>query len=516
MLTYQNPVRRGMYPDPSIVRVEDTFYMVNSTFEYYPGVALARSKDLINWEELPGIATKPEQADLRHSKSNEGIFAATIRYHEGHFYVVTTNFAEFRTFILKGTLVGDQIKWEDSRVEVDVPGIDPDLFFEDGRTYLQFTGYIDDKGTKAIRQVEINLSTGEILDGPKILTYGTGGRDVEGPHILKKDGNYYLLVAEGGTGQGHMITIFKGPSVWGPFEDEPGVNPLFTNRDRAEMSLQNVGHSDLFTDARGNWWLTCLATRPAAVGFSQITNIGRESLLYPVTWDGTWPKIYNGRPEETVDLSNYPKHAELLPTHQESSHFEDNFEKGLANGWLTLRDGLGDDLIVSNNQLVLHGRTISLAELGTPTFLGLRQAEHHESLTLTLDPDQSDLSTGSLGLMTVINVDHYAGVMLEQANDGGVDVYRDQQVADIKVHRLMGHLAGLPRTLTVTSTNATKVYEAVLGEQKVSFEVAAINLSNEALAALNTGDLQGPYVTNGATMVLDSVVRNPLGEENDG
>ncbi len=187
-----------MYPDPSMVRVEDTFYMVNSTFEYYPGVALARSKDLINWEELPGIATKPEQADLRHSKSNEGIFAATIRYHEGHFYVVTTNFAEFRTFILKGTLVGDQIKWEDSRVEVDVPGIDPDLFFEDGRTYLQFTGYIDDKGTKAIRQVEINLSTGEILDGPKILTYGTGGRDVEGPHILKKDGNYYLLVAEGG------------------------------------------------------------------------------------------------------------------------------------------------------------------------------------------------------------------------------------------------------------------------------------------------------------------------------
>jgi xylan 1,4-beta-xylosidase len=217
-----------------------------------------------------------------HSKSNEGIFAATIRYHEGHFYVVTTNFAEFRTFILKGTLVGDQIKWEDSRVEVDVPGIDPDLFFEDGRTYLQFTGYIDDKGTKAIRQVEINLSTGEILDGPKILTYGTGGRDVEGPHILKKDGNYYLLVAEGGTGQGHMITIFKGPSVWGPFEDEPGVNPLFTNRDRAEMSLQNVGHSDLFTDARGNWWLTCLATRPAAVGFSQITNIGRRAYSTPL------------------------------------------------------------------------------------------------------------------------------------------------------------------------------------------------------------------------------------------
>ena len=157
-----------MHPDPSVVRVDDTNYLANSTFEYYPGVTVMTSKDLLNWKTMGGVATVPEQADLRKSKSNEGIFAANIRYHDGYFYVITTNFAEFKTFIIRGKLNSDaRIEWEKSRVEIDVPGIDPDIYFEDGHTYVQFTGYIDDKGTKAIRQVEIDLTTGKILDGPK-------------------------------------------------------------------------------------------------------------------------------------------------------------------------------------------------------------------------------------------------------------------------------------------------------------------------------------------------------------
>uniref|UniRef100_UPI00067F13AA family 43 glycosylhydrolase n=1 Tax=Ligilactobacillus agilis TaxID=1601 RepID=UPI00067F13AA len=139
---YQNPIRRGMYPDPSIVLVDDTYYLVNSTFEYYPGIALSKSKDLVNWEAMPSVARKTSQADLRTAKSNEGIFAVCIRYYNNYFYVVTTNFAEFKTFIIRGKFNEDksQIIWEDSRVEVNVMGIDPDLFFEDGKSYLQFTG----------------------------------------------------------------------------------------------------------------------------------------------------------------------------------------------------------------------------------------------------------------------------------------------------------------------------------------------------------------------------------------
>lgn len=134
MKTYKNPIRRGMYPDPSIVNVNGTFYMVNSTFEYYPGISLARSKDLLNWETLPGIAQLPSQADLRKSASNEGIFAACVRYYNKHFYVITTNFAEFKTFIIRGTLMNDSIKWDKKRIEIDIPGIDPDLFF--GELYI--------------------------------------------------------------------------------------------------------------------------------------------------------------------------------------------------------------------------------------------------------------------------------------------------------------------------------------------------------------------------------------------
>ena len=218
--SYQNPILRGMYPDPSIVRVNDTFYMVNSTFEYFPGIALSKSQDLLNWTKMPSIATKPEQADLRHSKSNEGIFAVCIRYHEGYFYVITTNFAEFKNFIIRGELSPDRnsIIWEENRVVIDIMGIDPDLYFENGKTFVQFTGYIDDQGTKAIQQVEINLETGDILRGPEVISFGTGGRDVEGPHIIKRNNWYYLLAAEGGTGTGHMITMFRSKELWGPYD----------------------------------------------------------------------------------------------------------------------------------------------------------------------------------------------------------------------------------------------------------------------------------------------------------
>ena len=252
---YQNPILRGMYPDPSIVRVNDTYYMANSTFEYYPGITISKSTDLLNWEQLDSVVTTPTQADLRNSKACYGIFAVCIRYHNNHFYVITTNFAEFKSFIIRGSFNTDKsaIVWEKNRINVDIFGIDPDIYFEDERTYVQFTGYIDDKGTKAIQQIEINLENGKIIRGPEVISLGTGGRDVEGPHILHEKGYYYLLVAEGGTGLGHNITMLRSNSLWGPFDQEAPQNPIFTNRDRASEPLQNIGHADFFQDTAGNW-----------------------------------------------------------------------------------------------------------------------------------------------------------------------------------------------------------------------------------------------------------------------
>lgn len=505
--SYQNPIIRGMHPDPSVVRVNDTYYLANSTFEYYPGVTVMTSKDLLNWKTMGGVATVPEQADLRKSKSNEGIFAANIRYHDGYFYVITTNFAEFKTFIIRGKLNSDgMIEWEKSRVEIDVPGIDPDIYFEDGRTYVQFTGYIDDKGTKAIRQVEIDLATGKILDGPKILTYGTGGRDVEGPHILKKDGWYYLLVAEGGTGEGHMITIFRSKELWGSYESDPD-NPIFTNRDRANEAIQNVGHGDLFTDPDGNWWLVCLGTRPASVGFKQITNLGRETLLYPVEWENGWPVINNGVPTEKVDLTDFPQHAATLIHEQKINNFVHDFsEDKLRPEWLTLRNDLGENLAIANDSLVLKGNELTISDLSTASFVGLRQTEHEETLKVKLNSEKSQLNDGSFGIASLIDAENHAALMI-QKSENGFDVYRDQQIADIKLNEKIGHLDKTPTSFKLVNTKETKVFSVSDGEKEVSFTTDAIHLSNQAIAALNTGDIEGLYARNEAVMAIDEVRR---------
>lgn len=507
-MKYVNPIRRGMYPDPSIVRVGEYYYLANSTFEYYPGIAISRSKDLVNWESLSGVATKPQQADLRTSKSNEGIFAVCIRYYEEHFYVVTTNFAEFKTFIIRGKLTEEkEIVWEEGRVEVDVRGIDPDLYFEDRRTYLQFTGYVDDQGTKALQQVEINLETGEILRGPEIISYGTGGRDVEGPHIIKNKGWYYLLAAEGGTGQGHMITIFRSKDLWGPYESESGVNPLFTNRDRAEEPLQNVGHADIFTDINGNWWMTCLGTRPARVGFSMITNIGRETLLYPVEWSGEWPKIYHGVPTAEVDLKDFPEHEKTVGS-QKKIIFEENFENGkLSDDWVILRDSLGENMELSEGKMRLSGKDKELSELGTPVFIGLRQTEHEEEFCAEISRE-SDPGDGYFGLAVIIDVDHYAELTIAKAEMAGYDCYRHQKIADVEINWMIGHLDELPNELKLVNTGEKKCFFAIAGEQTVSFEMDAINLSNEALAAMNTGDMEGVHVYGNGQLVVTKVIRN--------
>lgn len=503
---YQNPILRGMYPDPSIVLVENTFYMVNSTFEYYPGISLSRSTDLLNWEKLPGIARTPQQADLRSSKSNEGIFAVCIRYHKGHFYVITTNFAEFKNFIIKGQLSEDknQIIWEDKRVEVDIFGIDPDLYFEDGHTYVQFTGYVEG-GQKAIQQVEINLETGAILRGPEVLTFGTGGRDVEGPHILRQKGTYYLLAAEGGTGQGHMITMFKGDSLWGPFSPAPS-NPLFTNRDRAEEPIQNIGHADLFQDPKGNWWLTCLGTRPATIDHIQITNIGRETLLYPVNWSDTWPIIYTGVPSKEVDLADFPTHTETLAP-QELPAFVDYFQSDqLHPEWISLRDDLGERLTIGNGRLTLTGSDLTLSDLGTPSFLGVRQTEHEEVLTVTLDKEQANLTEGAAGIATVINNEHYAALLLKPESNHYL-VQKQIKVLDLEVLETIGIVRELPDQLILRNTKETKEFSLVSSQETISFTTRAQHFSNEALAALNTGDMQGLYVLGKAQLTVTAVER---------
>ncbi|MBO8464152.1 MAG: glycoside hydrolase family 43 protein, partial [Firmicutes bacterium] len=234
---YTNPIIKGFYPDPSVCRVGDTYYLVCSSMQYFPAVPLFESKDLINWTQIGHCLTRESQIDLSTVPSSGGVFAPTIRYHEGRFYMCTTNSTSHRNFFVwTDNIYGE---WSEP-IYIEQDGIDPSLFFDNGKTYFLSTG-LDDDGVDGIVQCEINIETGEKLTKSQVIWLGSGGRYVEGPHMYKINGYYYLLAAEGGTEYGHMVTYARSTSPYGPFTLYKD-NPVLTNRNLGGYEIQGVGH----------------------------------------------------------------------------------------------------------------------------------------------------------------------------------------------------------------------------------------------------------------------------------
>src|SRR6266498_3094311 len=257
---FDNPVISGMAPDPSICRVGDDYYLVTSSFEYFPGVPVYHSKDLIHWRLLSYSLSRPSQLPLVLLKRHGRIWAATIRYHDGTFYLVTTNKSEGRGnfFVHTKDPAGE---WSEP-VWLDQGGIDPSLLFDDdGKVYLT-TGGAPDCPAR-ICQSEIDIKTGKRLSDVQPLWSGSGGSSPEGPHLYKINGLYYLMIAEGGTEYGHMETIARSRSPRGPFEAAPG-NPILTHRNFKASTIQGTGHADLIQAHDGSWWLVFLGFRTAA------------------------------------------------------------------------------------------------------------------------------------------------------------------------------------------------------------------------------------------------------------
>ncbi|KAH7305953.1 glycoside hydrolase family 43 protein [Stachybotrys elegans] len=285
--TFHNPILPGWHSDPSCVRVEDTYFCGTSTFIAFPGLPLYASKDLVNWRlashtwnresQLPGLSWNT-------TGQQHGMFASTVRYHNGELYVICEYLGIAGAggnigVIFKTTDPFDDDAWSDP-VTFLTDRIDPDLFWDDdGTVYV---------ATQGILLQTIDMETGELSQPPVEIWPGTGGVWPEGPHIYKRDGYYYVLIAEGGTERDHAITIARSQDIWGPYESYEG-NPILTNRGTDEY-FQTVGHGDLFTDLEGKWWGVALATR---VG-PQFTHfpMGRETVLYSARWDeGEWPVL---------------------------------------------------------------------------------------------------------------------------------------------------------------------------------------------------------------------------------
>lgn len=387
-MPYQNPIISGFHPDPSVCRYGDDFYLVTSSFEYYPGVPLFHSKDLVNWKQLGHVLTRPEQLDLSRAASSGGIYAPTIREHEGIFYVVTTNVSAGGNFYVHtDNPIGE---WS-APIFVDHPGIDPDLFFdEDGTVY--FTSSANGAEGQGIYQSRIDLLTGKKISDVAFLWAGTGGQYPEAPHIYRIGSWYYLLIAEGGTEYGHMVTVARSNKPDGPYESCPS-NPILTHRSQAK-SIHATGHADLVQAQDGSWWSVFLGIRP--VGYPNRHHLGRETFLAPVTWtEEGWPIIgENGTVGETM-----PSGGLVLQPETVEKPVRDDFDgSALSPEWNFLRSSNSENwsLMVRDSCLTLYGSSATLNDVDAPAFIGRRQ-QHFTCLVsalLTFSPEQDGEEAG--------------------------------------------------------------------------------------------------------------------------
>lgn len=415
---FANPVLAGYYPDPSIERVGDDYYLVNSSFAHTPGIPIWHSRDLVSWTQIGHVLTRPSQLPFDGLRVSRGIFAPTIRYHDGTYYVITTWVDSGGNGVVTATDPAGP--WSDP-VWLDFGGIDPDLFVDDdGRAYVVNNdapiGEPLYEGHRALWIQEIDLETLEMV-GPRELIVN-GGVDIEeqpvwieGPHIYKKDGLYYLVCAEGGTSVNHSVVVFRAESVWGPWEPWD-QNPILTQRHLDDgtraFPVTSVGHADFVQTPAGEWWAVFLGTRPYAGNFY---NTGRETFLLPVEWpEGGWPMIID--PETRAEIPyavDRPSLAEQpAPPVPTSGNFrmEEDFEgDALAPYWTSVRTTRGGYRL-EDGALVVEPRADALYGLAAPALVGRRQ-QHLRATAETavrFDPSAPDERAG---LVAFQNDDFY-------------------------------------------------------------------------------------------------------------
>lgn len=307
--TFNNPILSGFYPDPSICRVNDDYYLITSSFAYFPGVPIFHSKDLVNWEQIGHVLDRPSQLKLDGVGISGGIYAPTIRYHQGVLYVITTNIGNGGNFIVTAT--DPKGPWSDPHWINDTPGIDPSLFFDDdGKVYYTGTAQAVDAvefHESEIYCQELDLKTMQLVGERVGIWRGAlkNAKYPEGPHLYKIDNYYYLIIAEGGTEHFHAVTIARSKNVFGPYEGYEG-NPILTHRHLGKKyPISNPGHADLIETQNGEWWMVALASRPYG-GYYK--NLGRETFLIPVEWEDGWPIVSagTGKIENTYVSPNLP------------------------------------------------------------------------------------------------------------------------------------------------------------------------------------------------------------------
>ncbi len=484
LMKYTNPVVKGFYPDPSVCFAEGKYYMVCSSFQYFPGVPLFESDDLVNWTQIGHVLTRKTQVELDKINSSGGVFAPTIRYHNGRFYMVTTNDTTHRNFYV----YTDDIHGEWSEpITVDQGGIDPSLLFDDGHVYFISNGS-DDYGVSGVIQCEINIETGEKLSHSKCIWQGTGGRYLESPHMYKINGGYYLMAAEGGTEYGHMITYARGNSVWGPFENYQN-NPVLTNRNKAPYIIQGIGHGDLI-EKGGEWFILCLGFRQIHMWMTY-HHLGREVFLTPVQFgaDGWFTAGKDG----TTDLEYEIKGD--FEQHEKKLYTFDNTD--IKTDWCHLRHPVTENYKLGKDKFILFGTDITLDMADTPTFVGIRQRDFDMELSVN-----AEIDGGEGGITVYMSENEHYEVAIRR-NGEGCEAVLKLNIGNVKHIQNAVPISGNKARLIIRSDSQVYNFYAVDDGKEIHLGCGLSKYLSSEVSGGFTGVVLGLYAVGNNTAVFE-------------
>ncbi len=479
---YNNPVIPGFYPDPSICRTNEDYYLVTSSNEYFPAIPIFHSRDLVHWRQIGHCLTHTHQVPLEKCRSSQGIFAPTIRYYKGIFYVITTNTsAGGNFFVYTDDPAGE---WSEP-IWIDHEGIDPSLFFDsDGRVYVSANGQ-----PAGIYLFEIYLKTGQKQTKAQCIWKGTGGRFPEASHLYYLNNYYYLMIAEGGTEFGHMVTVARSSSPWGPFEPCPH-NPILTHRNRGFHPIQGTGHADLVEAHAGSWWLVFLAFRPQGGNFH---HLGRETFLAPVSWtDDGWPVVNHGNGIEL--MMDTPT---LSPHVWPGAETRDTFDQAtLRLCWNFLRNPHAQDWSLTERPgwLRLYGSSLTFDDQDSPAFLGRRQ-QHFSCKVRTLLDFTPQYEGEEAGLVVLANEKHHYEIAVTCIDNRRSIIVR-RRIGDLVAIVASQIIDDSPVELEIQAT--PEIYTLAFSQHGQPFHklaTAATRYLSSEVAASFTGVYLGMYAS---------------------
>jgi xylan 1,4-beta-xylosidase len=502
---FLNPIIAGYYPDPSIVRVGSDFYLVNSTFSWFPGIPVWHSTDLVHWRQLGNAIDRPGQLDFSGLRISEGVFAPDISYNKGKFYIVNTCIGCGGNYVISSAR--PEGPWSKPVWLKNVEGIDPSLFFDDDGSAWLLNNDLPDggeqyPGQRAIRIRPFDLETLQAHGRGQVITVGSNAAAqpiwIEGPHLFRKDGRYYLIAAEGGTDEKHSAVVFRSDSITGRYVAAPtSINPILSQRDlptSRKSPVTSTGHADFVHLADDSWWSVFLGTRPYS---SNLYNTGRETFLLPVVWRDGWPIILP-HGEAVPKVSKAPAlPASIAPPSTGSFITRDNFQKtALDPLWVTMRTPAQPWWRTGKDGLVLSARNERLGDGKQPSFLGRRQ-QHAEAIIETrvnFAPTRNE----EAGLAAVQNDNYFLSIAI--ASSSGRSIVRVARRAGINDPVTGVALASAqaptgPVELRIHARGASYdfAYRTPYGQWRIlAKDVDGTNLSS-ATAGGFVGTLIGPY-----------------------